>query len=77
MLPSFYIQLFNTLGNLIEISLIGLIAYLTYKNNKALVERSSNINIKLDRLITLTDPLKRIVDSDLQETKVIRRQTSS
>lgn len=73
MLPSFYIQIFNTFSNLVEVALIGFIAYLTYKNNKAFAYRASNINIKLDRLISLTG----IESIDPQETKVIGRETSS
>lgn len=73
MLPSFYIQLFNTIGNVVEVCLIGCIVYLTHKNNRAFTYRAASINLKLDHLISLTGT----ESIDPKEIKVIRRETSS
>lgn len=80
MLPSLYIQIFNTAGNFLELLMITTIALLTYKSNKDFEIRAISVNEKLDRLLILTNTLKKaetIAQKDPTKPSTRRAKTIS
>lgn len=67
MLPSFYVQLFNTAINVVEVLLLINIAYFSFQNYNFTQGRATKIMDKLDDLIILTENGHR--DSALKATK--------
>jgi hypothetical protein len=50
-LPSFSIQIFNTITNSIEAALLVFIAIQTHLNNQAVKEKQFTINTRLDHIL--------------------------
>jgi hypothetical protein len=73
MLPSFYIQIFNTAFNVIEAILLCYIALQSWSNNQAIKEKQFHTLTRLDHLTDLT---KDYIVSAAHKNKNVSRTPS-